>query len=69
MKFNFNLLKSRIRARGYTYRAFAKALGISSTSLCSKLRNEQPFKPLEIYKAKELLELPNVDDYFFVKRA
>lgn len=69
MEFDFNKLKSRIHAKGYTYTSFAKELGISNNSLCEKLRNHQPFKVVEIFKAKELLDLENVDNYFFVKRA
>ena len=69
MEFDFNKLKSRIRAKGYTYTSFAKELGISAGALCEKLRNRKPFKVVEIYKSKQLLELENVDNYFFVLRA
>ena len=69
MKFNHSMLKSRIRVKGYTYSAFAKELGITANSLYEKLKGNQPFKVVEIYKAKELLDLPSVDDYFFVKSA
>ena len=69
MEFDYNKLKSRIRARGYTYTAFAKELKISTNSLCLRLKNKQLFRVDEIMKAKELLDLENVDNYFFVKRA
>lgn len=69
MIFDYNRLKSRIRAKGYTYTSFAKAIEISNNSLSEKLNKGLPFRHIEMYKAKELLDLKNVDDYFFVKRA
>ena len=62
-----SLLKSIIALNGDTQGDLANALGISETSLSSKLNGKQPFKSNEIYKIKKLYSLtPNqIDTIFF----
>ena len=62
-----SLLKSIIALNGDTQGDLANALGISETSLSSKLNGKQPFKSSEIYMIKKLYKLApeQVDNIFF----
>lgn len=51
-------LRGRIREVYGTQEAFAKVLGISATSLSSKLNNKTDFTASEILKACEVLNVP-----------
>lgn len=67
MIFSYAKLRQKIKERFKTQEAFAKALGISRTSLNLKLNNAAEFSQNEIVKAVDLLDLKStdVDGYFF----
>jgi len=67
MVFSYDKLRGRIRECFKTQEAFAKALGMSRTSLNLRLNNSAEFSQNEIIKAAKLLELNTVDidRYFF----
>lgn len=67
MKYDFGLLRKRIIEKFGKQEAFAKSLGISARSLSLKLNNERYFKPAEISRAIDLLELEpsDIPAYFF----
>lgn len=57
MNMNYSKLKGKIVEKCGTYANYANALGISSTTLTSRLANYTEFKRDEIIKSKEILEL------------
>ena len=63
------LKKLRIRILEYydTQRNFAEALGISQNLLTYRLQGRTQFRPKEIYKVCQMLEIPQeeIADYFF----
>lgn len=65
--YDFSKLSGRIVEKYGKQAAFAVALGISERSLSLKLNNERYFKPNEISRAIELLDLlpTDIPDYFF----
>lgn len=67
MAFDYNKLRGRIREIFKTQSAFAKAIGMSTTSLSAKLNNLVEFSQNEIEKAVELLKIDKEDIpvYFF----
>ena len=67
MAFDYNKLRGRIREVFKTQSAFAKAIGMSTTSLSAKLNNLVEFSQNEIEKAVELLKIDKEDIpvYFF----
>ena len=66
-KFDYYLLKKKIKSIYSTCEAFANAIGISSTSLSDKLNNKVQFKQNEINLACELLQIDvsDISLYFF----
>ena len=64
--FKYGRLLDRIKELYPNREKFAKALGISSTSLSKKL-NGLEFKQGEIFRMVELLNIPEseIADYFF----
>lgn len=67
MTFNYQKLRGRIREKYKTQAEFAKALGLSGTSLSAKLNNGSEFSQKEIFKSIELLGIKEVEipEYFF----
>lgn len=67
MNFDYSKLKGKIRESFDTQESFAKALGISRTSLSFKLNNHVDFTQTEIKKSCELLGVKKqeISDYFF----
>lgn len=67
MAFDYSKLRGKIREVFKTQSAFAKAMGISTTSLSVKLNNNVEFSQKEIEKAVELLKIDKEDIpvYFF----
>lgn len=65
--FNYRKLKGRIREIFNTQSAFAKAMGMSTTSLSAKLNNKIEFSQKEIDKASDLLKIKKeeIPIYFF----
>lgn len=62
MEFNYNKLKGKIKEVYGTQQEFAKALGISSTTLNTRLKNETFFNQSEIEKTRDLLNLKSEQD-------
>lgn len=56
---NTNLLKSKIALTGSTQKKLAKILNLSLGSLNQKIANKIIFKPSEIAKIQEVLNLTN----------
>ena len=67
MSFSYGKLRARIRERYKTFADFAKAAGMSRTSLSLKLNNVSTFTAAEITRICELLDIPTseIGDYFF----
>ena len=67
MQYDFSKLRDRIIKMFGKQEAFAKSLGMSPRSLSLKLNNERYFKPPEISRAIELLDLSpsDIPAYFF----
>lgn len=63
--FNYSKLRGKIMEYYPSCKAFAKELGISKVSLSHKMNNKVPFTQEEMLKAKQLLNLSNLDEYFF----
>ena len=63
-------LRGKIKEVFGTNEAFAKALGIDTSSLSAKLNNKSSWKREEIEKACELLNIPieEVYLYFFTQK-
>lgn len=71
MEFNYNKLKGKIKEVYGTQQEFARALGISSTTLNTRLKNETFFNQSEIEKTKYLLDLKteqDIIDIFFTTK-
>ena len=65
--FDYSALRGAMRAKNMTQEQLASKIGISSTSLINKLKGSNPyFKADEIILIKRALDLPNVEEYFFV---
>ena len=67
MFFDYSKLNGKIKERFNTQGAFARALGISTTSLSKKLHNKTEFTQSEITRAKSLLDIDATEPYFFEK--
>lgn len=70
MAFDFSKLRGKIREVFGTQEKFAKAMGMSSVSLSTKLNNTVDFNMSEINKACELLSIPTefIPIYFFSQK-
>jgi len=68
--FDYAKLKGKIKEVFGTQSAFAKAMGMSSTTLSLKLNNFTNFTQQEINKACELLSIPAefIPIYFFTEK-
>lgn len=68
--FDYSKLKGKIKEVFGTQSAFAKAMGLSSVSLSSKLNNLTQFTQVEINRACELLSIPAefIPVYFFTEK-
>ena len=71
MIYDYSKLKGRIVEKFGTRESFAKASGITATSLCGKLNNKTIWKQPEISKAMELLSISgeDIELYFFKKKS
>jgi len=68
MEFDHTKLLGAMREKGVTQAEVAKAIGVSETSLRSKIKNRTEFRDREILIIKSFLDLPNYEDYFFVPK-
>ena len=66
-EFDYRDLRGLIRSKFGTQENYAKAIGISNTSLQERLSNKVPFKQTEIIMTKQLLGLSaeKMDEIFF----
>ena len=66
-EFDYRELRGLIRSKFGTQEKYAKAIGISNTSLQERLSNKVPFKQTEIIMTKQLLGLSaeKMDEIFF----
>lgn len=65
MMYDYRKLRGKITEKNFTLNEFAEKIGISNTSLNERLFNRRQFKQPEMYKAKEILSLASIDEYFF----
>lgn len=65
MEFNYSKLRGKIVEKYETIENFALAMGQTTASLSLKLSNKRQFTQKDIIKAKKLLGLTKVDEYFF----
>ncbi len=70
MAFDYSKLRGKIREVFKTQSAFAKAMGMSNTSLSAKLNNNVEFSQKEIDKASDLLKIKKeeIPVYFFTPK-
>lgn len=65
--FDYSALRGAMRAKNMTQEQLAAKIGISSTSLINKLKGTKPFfKADEILLIQKALDLPSIEEYFFV---
>ena len=66
-EFDYRELRGLSRSKFGTQENYAKAIGISNTSLQERLSNKVPFKQTEIILTKQLLGLSaeKMDEIFF----
>lgn len=67
MKFDYALLRSRMRVRKINVTDLAKKIGITSITLYKKFENENFFNQKEIVEICKILDITNIADYFFCK--
>lgn len=69
-EFDYSELRGLIRSKFGTQENYAKAIGLSLTSLNERLCNKIPFKQTEIVTTKQLLDLTTdrIDELFFTLR-
>lgn len=65
MKFDYALLKSRLKVKGINVIQLAKMIGMGAQNLYKKLDNRGYFTQKEILAIKEVLQIDNIMDYFF----
>lgn len=65
--YNYSKLLGTMKEQGITQEKLAKSMGISNTSLSSKLKGKTQFKVSEVQKIMTILALPDesVTLYFF----
>lgn len=68
MEFDYSKLLGAMRENKVTQADLAGKMKISETSLRNKLKNRGEFRTKEMYVAKEYLNLPNYEDYFFTPK-
>lgn len=63
-------LRERIEEKYATHSDFAKALGVSDSYVSRKLNGQRGWSPEVVYKAAELLQIPDEEimSYFFTPR-
>ena len=61
VKYDYSKLLGRMREYHYTQETLAKAIGINESTLNSKLNNKSYFRPTEIDRICELLDISNVE--------
>lgn len=62
---NPNLIRGRIKAKGFTQAQTAVKAGMSSNSLSRKLSGKRDFKLSEVDALCRVLDIPDPSPYFF----
>lgn len=70
MAFNYSKLRGKIREKCATEKGFAHVMGMSRTTLSSRLSCKTDWTLSEIQKACVVLDIPDsqVSEYFFISR-
>lgn len=70
MEFDFSKLKGRIVEHFGTFARFAEAMGLSKPQLHNRLTNSTDFRPEEVIRAVELLDIhpSDIHIYFFTPK-
>lgn len=70
MAFDYSKLRGKIREIFKTQDEFAKAIGLSNTSVSAKLNNKVEWTQQEINKASEVLKISESEifAYFFTEK-
>ena len=70
LEFDYSKLLGRIKEKGFTQETFAKAIGISVSTLSLKLSNKAYFKQCEMDKACKVLgfDKAEIGVYFFTQK-
>ena len=68
--FDYSKLKGRIKEKCDTQKVFAERLGVTESTLTSKLNCDTYFTMTEIYRATEILDIGHelLFEYFFTQR-
>lgn len=68
--FDYSKVRGKIKEVFNTQEAFAKAMGMSTTTLSDKLNNKVQWTQKEIDKAVDLLKIDRADipEYFFTEK-
>lgn len=66
-KFDYSLLRRRMKNKGFTLQTLAKRINMSVCTLCGKLLGNYDFKSTEIVQIADVLEIQTEDipKYFF----
>lgn len=62
---DFSKLRGRIAEKGYSGRSLARKLGISEVTFRAKMNGQTDWKLSEIYFLKNLLDIEDLEPYFF----
>ena len=67
MKFNHSKLLGRMRECGFTQEQLAESIGVSKTTLSTKLNGQFYFTAKEMYAIGQVLNIPTSEfgEYFF----
>ena len=66
--FDHSKLKGKCREKGETLESLARKTGLSARTLSKKWNGKSSFTDVEIYMLKALLDLENVEAYFFAPK-
>ncbi len=68
MAFDYSKLKGLARQKGETLETIEKKTGIKSQTMSMKWNGRSHFTDVEIYALKVLLDIDDVDEYFFTPK-
>lgn len=65
IEYDYSDLQTLMKVRGFSLRRLSKESGIPLGTLSDKINNRTEFKASEIQAIAELLNIRNLDPYFF----
>lgn len=68
IKYDYSKLYGKIREKGMTQAQLAQEIGINQATLNKTLKNKRYFEQREIDTIRHVLDLPNVEEYFFAAK-